>query len=291
MNILVSVNKAFFEASKIMLRSLFIHNQWEKINVYLFHNELENIQIKELRNLAEYYHNAFIDSKIHDEALEGVPVAALSKETYYRLFAPNILPKDIDKILYLDVDLLITGSLKELYQIDLQGYYFAGAPDMSIGVDVCKRQLEIPEEYTYINAGVLLMNLKELRKKMDLKAALDFARKYPRKVPNCDQDVINGLYYDKIRIVGQKFNYEARFHSLEDLLLYPFRYIKFLLFRDINIIHYMGKSKPWLYDYNGKFGILYYKMAKSAHLHNIIFHNIKYSLRNSVKYLLDTGFF
>lgn len=291
MNILMSVNKAFFEPSKVMLQSLFRHNTWEKIFVYLLHNELDERQIDDVKKIADKTGNELCAIRVNDDELADVPVAALSKETYYRLFAMQLLPQDMDKILYLDVDILVIGSLKELYQTDIAGYYFAAAKDTSNGTDKCKRQLEIPEQYSYINAGVLLMNLTLLRENLDLQKTLDFARINPRRVPNCDQDVINGLFYDKIKIVSNRFNHEARYHSIEDILLYPWEYFRSVKRRNVKLIHYMGKSKPWKSEYNGKYGRLYFYYIYDHNMRDACKGNCKKNLYHAVQYLLRTGSF
>lgn len=291
MNILMSVNKAFVEPAKVMLQSLFQHNTWEKIFVYLLHNELDKNQIEEAERIAYKTGNALCAIRVNDDELADVPVAALSKETYYRLFAVQLLPQDIDKILYIDVDILVIGSLEELYRTDISGYYFAAAKDTSNGTEKGKKQLEIPDEYSYINAGVLLMNMTLLREHLDLKKALDFARVSPRRVPNCDQDVINGLFYDKIKIVSNQFNHEARYHSIEDILSYPWEYFRSVKRKKVKLIHYMGKSKPWKKEYEGKYGRLYFHYIKDRRMKEACRGNCRKNLYHAVQYLLRTGTF
>lgn len=273
MNILISTNKKFLEASRTMLISLEASNKEEKLNVFLFYSELNKNDILRLSSVIAKHGNTFHPILVDDSCFAGIPINLLSKETYYRLLAVKLLPDRIDKILYLDSDMVITGKLNELYETDLNGYFYAAAPDTSNGVNDLCMLLHIPSKYTYINAGVLLMNLAELRKKFNLEEALDFAKKNPHLVPNCDQDVINGLYYDKIKIIDGKYDYEARFHSFLEVVTYPFEWIKNKKNKNIVIVHYMGKDKPWHKGYWGKYGFEFYKNARYTFFNKYSFYN------------------
>ena len=289
MNILMSVNKAFFEPAKVMLQSLFQHNTWEKIFVYLLHNELDECQIREVKRMACKAENELHEIRVNDDELEDVPVVNLSKETYYRLFAVRLLPRSVERILYLDVDILVIGSLKKLYLTDIGDYYFAGARDTSNGMNKCNERLEIPNVYNYINAGVLLMNMTLLRENLDLKKTLDLVRVCP--MPYNDQDLINKLFYDKIKVVSNQFNHEARYHSIEDILSYPWEYFRSVKRKKVKLTHYMGKSKPWKKEYEGKYGRLYFHYIKDRRMKEACRGNCRKNLYHAVQYLLRTGTF
>ncbi len=274
MNILISVNISYYDAARIMLRSLFHNNINCKIVVYLFHTELGVNKIKSLRRLAEQNGGLLHDIKINDEIMKNVPIGNLSKETYYRLMAPKLLPVELDRILYLDIDMIVTGDIQEIYQVDFQDNLFMAVRDTSLGVDIIKKNLHMKKESIYINAGVLLMNLNLLRKEFHLEKALGFAIRFPERVPCCDQDVINGLYYDRIGYLNWKFNYEARFHSVLDIFVYPFKLKQ--LMKEIRIIHYMGQEKPWKPGFNGKFLKEYNYYAKHTAYEKEIKKNIQF---------------
>lgn len=269
-NILISINTAFFDAARIMLKSLYANNH-EKIALYVFYSELDQKKIYELRRWMKKNCYELHLMKIDDSMLQGVPVAALSKETYFRLFAPQFLPKDVHKILYLDSDMIISGNISACYHLDMKDNLFMAVPDTSDGVDEMKQLLNM-QTATYINAGVLLMNLDLLRKEFDLKKVLLFAKKNPDKVKTCDQDLINGFYHDRIGIMKWEYNYEARFHGFRDVIKYPLFYLKNT--KNIKVIHYMGADKPWKTGFHGKYLILFYKYARNTRLQKIVAKNI-----------------
>lgn len=259
MNILISVNEDYYNAAVIMLRSLFFHNKNHHVAVYVFHSELSAKRVKGLANLVERNEGTLHVIKINDEIFANVPVGRLTQATYYRLLAPGLLPSDLDRILYLDIDMIIVDSIDKIYYSDFNSKLFLAAPDTLMEIEEVKKNLRIKQDNVYINAGVLLMNLDLLRKEFNLDEALGYAIKFPDRVPNCDQDVINALYHKRIGLLEWTNNYEARFHEISEILAYPFIFKKIL--KDIKIIHYMGAKKPWKPQYDGKFLREYYRYS------------------------------
>lgn len=281
MNILISVNANYFEAARVMLRSLFFHNKNSDIVIYLFYSDLNIQELKMLRLLIEQNKGTLFVKKIDDDVMKNVPVSFLSKETYYRLMAPSILPQNLERILYLDVDMIVVGDIREIYEADFLDRLFMAVPDTSSGIEVVKKNLHMKKGSTYINAGVLLLNLELLRQEFNLEEALDYARKYPNRVPNCDQDVINGLYSDRIGYLEWMYNYEARFHSISEILVWPFQCRK--LMRRIKIIHYMGAGKPWRPGYNGKYLKEFCRYANHTAFQDMIEKNLRDYFLNIIK--------
>ena len=98
---------------------------------------------------------------------------------YYRLFAARYLPTEIDRVLYLDPDIVVNGNLQELYDTPLNGYLFAAATHVrEIMRKINVLRLGMHEDGTYINSGVLLMNLKLLREEQDYQKVFKYIKKY-----------------------------------------------------------------------------------------------------------------
>lgn len=279
MNILISVNRSYFEAARVMLRSLFINNKGVEIAIYLFHSELDAKKINILRHLIEHNNGTLFVKEIDDAVMRDVPVSALSKETYYRLMAPSLLPEYLNRILYIDIDTIVVGNIRKMYETDFNGNLFMAVPDTSSGIETVKKNLRMKKSSVYVNAGILLMNLELLRQEFNLEEALDYAKKYPDRVPNCDQDLINGLYTERIGYLEWNYNYEARFHSISEVLIWPFQYRKLL--DEIKIVHYMGAGKPWRPGFCGKYLREYCKYAK----HTVFRDEISKNMQNRLNYM------
>ena len=121
---------------------------------------------------------------------------------YYRLMLSELLPNK-DKIIWMDSDTLIFDDLSEMYSIDVEGYYYRGLLDYDWTPDLFKNFGIIDDHY--ICDGVMLANLKELRKDNMVKKFGDFISKNNNKLTQHDQTVINAMCLEKIGILPAKF--------------------------------------------------------------------------------------
>lgn len=163
-----------------------------------------------------------------DFHFDGV-TSKLTKASYFRLFLPDNLP-DYDRILYLDVDTLILGDISMFQYYNCE--YLMGATVLN------SNYLSLPQQDKYINAGVLLMNLKALREDNFFDKVSKFRMKDYKGVRWLhDQTIINSVYSDKIELFPTKYN--TFLADYENLQLYCY-------WNDVRILHFTGNSKPIL---------------------------------------------
>lgn len=126
----------------------------------------------------------------------------------------------MERILYLDPDILIINQIKNLYETDITDYLYGAAFHDKISIKEINRLRLIPYDIDdYYNSGVLLMNLDLQRKVIDEKTIYQFVKKNRLKLIMPDQDILNALYSKKIKSVDEKlYNYDARYY----------RYYKFM---------------------------------------------------------------
>lgn len=201
-----------------------------------------------IMKLVEMFHMQADFIAVKDECFRDAPLAEyISITTYYRLLLIDLLPAD--KVLYLDTDLVVTGSLKELYEIDMEGKAYAGALVQS---RERKQALGIQAGYPYINAGVLLINLHWLRGHTTRKDMLDYIAQNKECLRLADQDVINGMFYKNNKALASRYNYcpyknKKYFEMKKDLHRKPIIY------------HYRGEKKPWQFRYDSYAKTVYWK--------------------------------
>ena len=116
--------------------------------------------------------------------------------TYYRLSLSDLVT-DFDKIIYLDCDTLIHKDLSEMFNLEMKDYYYMGIPNLEIA------QMVINGTRNFIGAGVMLINLKELRKKKASNLFEDYYNIYGTK--KNDEYLINVVFYNKIGFLPLKF--------------------------------------------------------------------------------------
>ena len=173
----------------------------------------------------------------------------------YRLMIPRIVEqmhKKIDKCIYLDVDTVVEGDISELYKMDSEWdeYYFAGVKDPLLFENIHldhNEKLGIPSLDKYINGGVLLINLKQINAS-GLRDKLEEAG-YRDDYIFHDQDVINAVCYEGIKMLPLRFNVMPQVFFFSNSELYG-KYGK----KEVTearkkpvVIHYIGDTKSWSY--------------------------------------------
>ncbi len=180
-SMLENASKDYYYVIKVLYTNISDENK-EKILKY----ESENAKIE------------FVDLNYYLEELEHKLYTRdyYTKTTYYRLMIPNLYPQ-YDKILYLDSDITVLGDVSELYNTELDDNLVGAVPDGSVRIikefsEYVERVVGMADYKNYFNAGVLLMNLKEMRK-------FDFQTKFLYLLENVkfsvaqDQDYLNRI--------------------------------------------------------------------------------------------------
>lgn len=244
----------------IMLTSLFESNLDYDFSVYVLVNGDFSSQNKRKYKMLEEKYGNKVNLVTMDESLfarlpldtEGTH-SHITLPTYYRLMASSILPKEVRKCIYLDCDIIVCGDIKMLWDVDLTGKAVAGVKDCSS--EQHQQRLGYSSNYDYINAGVSVYNLDYWRENHVQERAFEYIRLHKDQLPLMDQDTINGLLYDKMEVVPQRYNFQALFFKNYYWEQYdePFRKSLVDECGHAIIIHYCTKLKPWNFRYSGGF--------------------------------------
>lgn len=261
-NILVTLDQNYVPYLNVMLFSLLGNNPDCWFDVYWLHTNLCETDvistIKILENQGTL-HLICADSL----ALEDAPTTSrYPKEIYYRIFAAQLLPQNIDRILYLDPDLIINGSILQLYTLPMEDYYFAAASHTGpLLRKVNGLRLDMEEDAPYINSGVMMMNLERLRQEQNPEEVFSFIEKRKSMLILPDQDVISSLYGSKIYALDTfRYNMTERVYQLHVPFEKDFNldWIK----KNAVIIHYCGRNKPWKENYLGQLNMFYHQTVQ-----------------------------
>jgi lipopolysaccharide biosynthesis glycosyltransferase len=190
---------------------------------------------KSLRSLKKPFRLSVIP--ISDKQFKGFQsFANTSLFTYARFLFQDMFP-NLGKVIYIDVDTLVLGDLAELDATPLEGHLVAAAVGKgTYRADHCwgilnYKELGIPPETPYFNAGVLIMDLDAWRSENFAKRCMNYAAKYPELCIFWDQTVMNTLLAGKFTQLDQKWN--QQFNGPDK------SYAK------DGILHYCGPDKPW----------------------------------------------
>lgn len=256
-NILVTLDENYLPHLNVMLASLLHSNPDCDFDVYLLHAVIGEEALIQTRSLLAPS-GRLISVQAADLELDDAPTTArYPREIYYRIFAARYLPQSLDRILYLDPDIIVNGSIKELYQLPMGDCYFAAASHTGEFLRMVNGiRLDMEEDSPYINSGVMLMNLELLRREQNYEDVFRFMEEMKNRLILPDQDIISSLYGSRICALDT-----YRYNMTERLFQRHSPFEKGLDLHWVRehsvIIHYCGRNKPWKEKYLGQLDVFY----------------------------------
>lgn len=241
---------------------------WANIVIHILHDDtLTEINRNRFIKLAEKYNSSInfynikinnwnIDKEFFEKALVRISLGAL-----YRLALPKLL-KNIDRVIYLDTDILVQIDIYDLYNISFDKFYLLAVSD-----DENMRNLYVKTRYyknaglnyrLYFNSGVLVLNLKEIQKFNLLNHCLVKLQQFNKFA---DQDILNIIFKDKIKFIDDKFNTLVDIQNLSDDSIEKF-------LNEKAILHFAGYLKPWNCANKEVIKLYYSYMAKTPWIKN-----------------------
>ncbi len=192
--------------------------------------------------------NAFSDIKMQ--------IPHITYPTFYRLKMADLLPQEYEKAIYLDIDITVLEDLTELFNINLEDNYIGGVHSINYFNDYITKSkpyydsIGIPDMRYYINAGVMLWNLKKIREDNLTAKFLELSKNTYKYM---DQDIINLTCYGKIKHIDFKFNtmtsIKQSFFDKPENRQQVFDFYGEKSFQNAVehpvIIHYASDAKPW----------------------------------------------
>lgn len=252
--IVFGIDKSYMLQVFTLMHSI-LKNTVAEIHFIVLSNDRIEEDAEELVNtLRKVYDNFAFDVRhMTEETFHGVEIhhGRLTLASYFRLMIPELV-KEYDKCIYLDSDILVNGDIQELFAIDVEACYLAGVRDCHLGrrtnVFVSRHQskMNMASMEKYVNAGVLLMNLKKMR---DDDITYRFLAQAKRENPYEDQDVINVCCEGAKKVLPLKYNvfhhYKGR--NMKTLFNGPYDRTEFRFdWNDPCILHFAEEYKPWL---------------------------------------------
>ena len=220
------------------------------IEIHLISPDIESSGLQELsqciRKAGGKLHLYRVTNEQHTAFHITSDANRLSSAAYYRIFLPDILPRDIERVLYIDGDTIVLNSLKPLAEINLTGKALAAVHDFNLddGPKRCAR-LGYSPQGGYFNSGVLLMNLNYWRENHLIQQCLETFHQHPERIVYDDQDLLNAVVSERVFWLTADWNaqdicYRSKFKkalhlSQEDKLR----------LRTPSIVHFTGTMKPW----------------------------------------------
>lgn len=214
LHIALASDNNYSEFVAIVITSLFTTNKgFENISIHLLSNNIQPQAINRLDEIIKTNNGEFFVYDIRDiKTRLNIKVPnTIAISAYSRLFLAEIIPNNIDKILYIDCDTIINNDLYEMWSIPIENNLIGGVLDTLPNND-SKSAIGISNNEGYINSGVLLINLKKWREDKIQEKFINFLLKHNGNVHHHDQGIINAVCKNKL-ILHPKYNLSSSYLS------------------------------------------------------------------------------
>lgn len=197
----------------------------EKITVYIFDAGISDVNKAKLQQITRNYKNRniiFIRGKDISERLSmKITVDRGSLSQYARLFVSSELPQTLNRVIYLDCDTIVNQSIRELWNLDIQGKTIGALMDAFSRY--YRANIGLEDNDILFNSGVMLIDLEKWREKNVERRLMDFIVKRHGRIQQGDQGALNYV------LAHDTYCFEPRFNSVT--IFYDFSYEEMMTYR------------------------------------------------------------
>lgn len=245
-DVVFAIENGFVAHISAAICSLLVNNRNIQFKIHIINSDLGRNEFQKISELCASYGAELAEHRINADIFNGLVLSNhFKKENYYRLLIPSLIKSN--RALYLDADVIVTASLLDLLNMDLQGYPLAAVADPTF---VDHHSIFENGNVLCLNSGVLLFDLEMWRSNNITNAVIDYINKNPTKIQFVDQCGINAVLKGNWFEIDSSYNLQGG-HLLHSQSLYKHGVAK--------IIHYTGSSKPWHLNNNHPFKSIYWK--------------------------------
>jgi len=239
--VLAAINRGYVQHLGVMLCSLFENNSQHRICAHVLCDVWDEPGRSRLDRLAQRHQQKIDFISVDRTRFERFPISLhLDASTYFRILCPKFLPASIDRVLYLDSDIVVRKDLGELWASDSRGAAVAAVADSPNILRERGKALGLVPGCDYFNAGVLLIDLAKWREAAIAERLVSFVEANRATLPYMDQDALNAVLARDWHALDPRWNRQE--YHFNDSAIAPAD-----LIRETAILHFTGRSKPWDY--------------------------------------------
>lgn len=263
--VFLSFASNFWPHSAVAVSSVLQHSS--PINIHLFSDSSHPRWLQKLNSLAT---RSGADLRFHrfDASVVGnlKNCGHYGLATYYRLFIPDLFADTHDRLIYIDSDMVLRASIRELDHHDISGHVLAAVSGISASANATNlERLGCGDATGYFNAGLMLINPALWRRQDITQQCLHFFDQHPERIRYADQDMLNYCLagqWQKLPIEWNMLvdNYgPIASDDLEDISLEQLEHARL----NPKVIHFNGQFKPWHFTYRHPFKSEYVRTRRS----------------------------
>lgn len=267
--VMLATDKNYLHPAMVLITSLFWNHRDQQVTVYLLYRGCDAKDLDKIRLFADRWSDKEICCiEVPAERLTSLKsFGRFSTATFFRILGMSLIPEQVERILYLDVDMVVNGDLSALFLREMKKP-LAACYDINNrlqgNIEYHREALGIPAGYPYFNAGMLFMDLRYMRENDVAERLLADIEEHFDAYSLVDQDALNKFFYEDVEFLPwQAYNcpcvpFISRHpgdQKGEALITYPELYsqkgafqihdITGALMEDARIIHFCTAQKPW----------------------------------------------
>lgn len=230
-NVSYGIDDNYGRCAATSIASICINNLDYDFNFYIIAAGLSERTKNNIKLLAKSFSINIIIYEIDKKFFEKLPIKAhIPISTYFRLILPILLKDSVDKLYYIDADVVCLKNAGKLFDFELKDNIVAAVPDIN---RIANNRIKILKlkKHIYFNAGVLVINVKKWNEFNILDKCLNILRDNPEIFTYQDQDALNVILTGKIKYLDRKFNC-INIYDMDS-------------FEDIILLHFANQPKPW----------------------------------------------
>lgn len=240
LNIAFCLDDNYVKPATAVIKSVQKNNSSLKKKIYIVYTKISKASIETLEKCTD--DSTDIIFRKADVSIENVgPKNHVSSAAFIKIELVRVLA-DLDRVLYLDGDIVVTGSLSELTELRLDNYYLAAVENPFFQRH---DELEVAKNYFYFNSGMMVLNLKFMRENDFYSKAHCVIKDKAEKLMFHDQDVFNLATHGKVLQLPIEFNFQTfylrKIHKFDRVR----RREVLSDYRRTKIMHYSSGIKPW----------------------------------------------
>ncbi len=260
-NIVFTVDSNYVQHLAVAISSLLENNKNLNFDIYVISDHLPKGVLDKIQIIVSRYSCNIFSILIENQFDQLILTDHFSKANYYRLFIPELI--NLDRALYLDSDIVVNGSIVDLYNMNIEDSFVAAVEDL--GFD-SHYELGMAPNSKYFNSGVLLLNLAKWRQSDLTKKIVEFITLNPKVIKYVDQCGMNAIINGRWRILDFKYNQQSIMFE-DDFFILNDKFSKANLieaFEKPVIVHFTGSSKPWHLTNTHPYRSFYFKYLRKT---------------------------
>ena len=262
----------------VCIHSIHDTNSNEKLEFYILNKDItEKSKLLVSENLSKFSISVQFINIIQERYANLMVSHHITIEAYFRIALAELLPQRINRVIYLDCDIIVLGSLKPLWELDLNGFKLAAVAEL---FNYRNEELGLGNDVKYFNSGVLVMDLTVWRSEHISQQVFDFLAMHPEKIKFHDQDALNAVLFNKWLQLSEIYNFTVthleKFRKLskKSVPMSPLPVV----------MHFNQSFKAWHYQSRHPYKWLYYKYLRQTPFKR--FTPTDYTLLNVIRKLI-----